>query len=300
MGNLFLINKSFELDGKEEKERDRLFINFCKSLDLAIEACDRVFGTDDLHTLQFSYGRLYYDLFFKNWDAINKVSSLKGISSTAHELFPYLIFAFPGYVKSIESRKSFLDSFYKEHFGFSGFEICGLSEPNVFCDSSWHLWKCHWLKANQDQIDWTNTEDSFLPNKRFSEKILNSEILTCGLQNKLQTHGGNIGLTFHEEIMKKKGPEIEAYTITMGGKILEANYYYYDHTLSVAERDAAGGSTRTIFKIRNAEGRLQYISLDHAHGMFEYHNESGEHLGEFKFDGSYNSAADPTHSLRTL
>ena len=33
---------------------------------------------------------------------------------------------------------------------------------------------------------------------------------------------------------------------------------------------------------------MQFISIDFGHGMFEFHDENGEHQGEFRFDGSQN------------
>jgi hypothetical protein len=100
--------------------------------------------------------------------------------------------------------------------------------------------------------------------------------------------------------MRQQGPNLAAYTIEIGGKIAKSNYYEYDAQLSANETRAAGNSLRTIYKIIGNGGQLKYISLDHLHGMFEFHNFKGEHLGEFKFDGSFNSKAEPDHNFRTI
>jgi hypothetical protein len=99
--------------------------------------------------------------------------------------------------------------------------------------------------------------------------------------------------------MKKKGHNTEAYTIEIGEKVAELNYYVYLPNLSRNERDETK-SLRTIFRLVNRHGHKQYISLDHKHGMFEYHNSDGEHIGEFKFDGTFNSGPEVSHNLKTL
>jgi len=69
--------------------------------------------------------------------------------------------------------------------------------------------------------------------------------------------------------------------------------------LSNLERQYAK-SLREIYSIMNKDSKLQFISIDFAHGMFEFHDENGEHQGEYRFDGSYNSPKQPDHSFKCM
>lgn len=61
-----------------------------------------------------------------------------------------------------------------------------------------------------------------------------------------------------------------------------------------------GGSLRAIYSLVGSEGKKQYISVDHKHGMFEYYNDKGIHQGEFRFDGTLNKKAKKTHDLKSI
>jgi hypothetical protein len=299
MGKLFLINESFETSHRTEVDRDKVFINFCKSLDLAVTDGDQFYGTESLHTFQYSYGTLFYDLFFKGWDEINSKDTLKGISSTVHSLFPHLIFAFPNYVYLLESKEAFDQQNSEQHTGYSGFKLLNTEIPDVYCDNSWHAWKCTWLCSHQGEIPWNIKMDKFLPNKHLSDRIILSEIVKHGVEHKINEYK-TTGIAFHEEVLRQKGQDLAGYTREIGEKVLTANYYTFDKELTKKEREAGKNSLRSIYRLQNSVGRTQYISLDHQHGMFEYHNESGEHLGEFKFDGTINSKAEASHNFKTL
>ena len=71
--------------------------------------------------------------------------------------------------------------------------------------------------------------------------------------------------------------------------------------MSVKEQLATKGkSLRKIYSILNRNGKKQYISLDLRHGMMEFHDEKGTHLGEFRFTGVKNAEAESSHDLQAL
>ncbi|MFH1194330.1 MAG: hypothetical protein V1720_01380 [bacterium] len=300
MGHLLLINDSFEMAFIQENDRDRIFINFCKAIDLTKLHEDTIYANNDFFIRRYSYGT-FYDFIYKSWPEIVRDEHLKGISNTAHQLYSSLIQAVPGLARRVGSVDEYLSSYSKQHFGFYGFEMKKLvNRPYICCEGTWHRWKSNWFIKHQNEINWKKANDEFLPNKNFSNNIIEDETHNHNVQNKITQYNGSIVNTFYEEVMKKKGSEIEAYTIKIGRKILELNYYVYDKELSKREKKLAKGSLRNIYKLLLRNGNYSYISLDHRHGMFEYHDHKGTHLGEYRFDGSYNSTADSTHDLKTL
>ncbi len=308
MGHLFLVNDSFELHDTPENKRDKLLINFCKALNLAKVNKDSFWGTEDIYSRNFSYGSFFYGFLLRSISEINEVESLRGISEVALSLFQSLAYAVPGLVNLTESQQQFAQDSQVLHYGYCGFDFNQKPLPYVGCDKCWHLWQIAWYSLHQNEIIWPEHIDvnSFLPNKAFSDNILLREVIIKEKEIEEQTgkkkmfDRSNIALTFHEEVMRPQGHNLAAYTINIGGEIARSNYYEYDAQLSANETRAAGNSHRTIYKIIGNGGQLKYISLDHLHGMFEFHNHKGEHLGEFKFDGSYNSKAEADHNFRTL
>lgn len=308
MGNLFLINESFETKNLSPERRDKLLINFCKALDAAMKDKDSIHGTIDIHTHTFSYGSLFYGFLLESITVVKNVETLKGISEVALGLYQALAFKVPGMIKINASKDAFIERFSQAHFGFSGFDFIDKPNPYVGCDICWWKWKIEWLAAHQNEVVWQQNIDlnRFLPNKLYSDGILLHEIIKFEKEESEKEKKEIIfdkstpGLTFHDKVMRSKGNDIPAYTKHVGGMIATANYYIFDAELSTKESLASQRSLRAIYKIIGEDGLNRYISLDHKHGMFEFHNYKGEHLGEYKFDGSYNSGPEVSHNFKTL
>lgn len=193
--------------------------------------------------------------------------------------------------------------------------------------STWHKNREIYFQRKQEEIDWDyrdNPDLSFLPNRHRSDILLQRKIdefvdnlvkeearknrwtieeynmksstLRKAIEDKLDK---NVGVTFHDKIMNDKDGSRKALADVIGTEICETNFYIYEDKLTKDER-IASGSYRKIFRIISKSGKKQYISIDFAHGMFEFYNHKGEHLGEFRFNGMLNSQADSTHNLRTL
>ena len=108
-----------------------------------------------------------------------------------------------------------------------------------------------------------------------------------------------IVLLFHRVVMASfKHTEMTAYCREIGKKVCEVNYYQHEKDLSNKEQQHCK-SLRCIYSITK-NGQKQYISLDFHKGMFEFHDESGRHLGEFLFDGTWNKKAEESHNFKTL
>lgn len=296
MGNLLLINESFELANCSETEREDKVRNFCDMTQNCKSDNDIFYALPSLATHEYSYGNFYNDFIYKKWKELTKDPNLKGISSTSHNLLFHLCFEYPSFAKSIEKRDMFDEM--PLHKGYSGLEYQNSDEPFIKCISSWHLWKISWLSNKQEEISWKK-KDPFLPNQEYSSTILLNEIRKHHKEDKLEKHKKNVAITFHEEVMKYKGRDLIAYTMKIGKMICEANYYIYEGELSKKEQ-ALSKSLRHVYSVIGNNGNKQYISLDFRHGMFEFHNSKGEHLGEFHFDGSCNSKPESDHSLKSF
>lgn len=76
------------------------------------------------------------------------------------------------------------------------------------------------------------------------------------------------------------------------------NHYVYLEEASQMEASAAQ-SPRCIYGLKHNE-RWQFVSLDMRHGFFEFVNDLGDHLGEKRFDGSFNSGSEVDHGFRVI
>jgi hypothetical protein len=252
-----------------------------------------------LHIQNFSYGTIY-TLLYGSWQEIKSQPTLSGISNTVLGLFHQLMFAKPSLFQIIDSKELFDATYAETNYGYSGFDFNASPIPYVKCKHSWQKWKCEWLSKNQEEIIWDKAQDPFLPNRNYSTELLWGEVIKHNKANGLKKYSGNKVTTFYEEVMRKKGPQIEAYARQIGGAIAKANYYSLDKELSKKESKAVRGSLRAIYSLTGSHGKKEYISIDHKHGMFEYYNFRGIHQGEFRFDGTKNKNADLTHNLKTL
>lgn len=310
MSYLFLVSDSFELSNIPREERDEIFASFCKAVSLAQRQGDTLFGTNDLQTRNYSYGSFFWNFLYGGWESIDADPNLNGISNVTHSLYTNLLYAMPGLVTEIESLNQFAQMYADSHNGHLGFKTMNAPVPYISCFRSFNVWKCPWLSLNQDAINWEGVTNIFLPNSEYSEMILKDEIELRKKQlqiqgkekelSQLKEMPGDIALVFHNGVVRHKGADIGTYAREVGGKVLEANYYQFDPELTKAEREASNNRRRYIYKLLNRNEEYQYVSIDHGHGMFEYHNSKGEHLGENRFDGGYNSGSEVDHNLRTL
>ena len=319
MGKMFVVNNSFELARIEKNDRSNVLESFCSLFSAAHESRDRFLGTDEFFIREYSFGTLCENLIYSNWTAVVNNPQLEGISSTVHNLIYTTLMPLPSVIKTVDSVEQFLEQFGDSHYGYTGLKMGDGPHPFVWCKETLDDWRCNWLRLHQGDIVWKEEMDDYLPNLHFSNKMLLRELkkeLTNQLEKDgnrvdqekvaqklseiLAKHEENVTVAFYEEVIKIQGDRIEAYVMSIGTEIAEANFYLHDEELSIAEQARAGGSFRRVFRLVNRTGRCQYISLDFRHGMFEYHDEKGVHLGEKRFDGTPNKIANLSHNLKSL
>jgi len=92
----------------------------------------------------------------------------------------------------------------------------------------------------------------------------------------------------------KMGNEKIAEIEKFGSKLAEFNFYEYDSETTKCNKSP--NSYRRIYK--SLFTPTYYLSIDFEKGAFEVCDDSGEHLGEYNFDGIRNSDAKANHSIK--
>lgn len=297
MGYLIINHLTFTLDDEKSNKIFSL-TNFLDAGNYARKNRDTINSTSELFSHNFKWGYFYDDFVYKNYSELIQNDKWNWLPQTLHQAFMTFFFQNPSGRSDFANIDEFFDCYKHENLGSIGCE-CKTISTDVYDILSWHLWKNSFYRENPCQYIWKSKDHNFLPNKSFSDSILEREIRSHGKENKLIENHNNLGLTFHNEVMKLKGPDLRAYTIQIATEVAEANFYKFEKDLSIAEKDYAK-APRKIFSTINKDGEKMYLSIDHAHGMFELHNFRGEHQGEFKFDGSFNSKPDQSHNLMTI
>lgn len=298
MGNLLMCPEGFHFQDSPQSKVVALG-NFLKAGNWARLQGDSTYFSSRLVGFGFSWGDFHVDFFYATWDRVQS-GQLAWIPQTLFQVLAPFRYANPSGMGLMYTDLGDLDR--HRPLELNGLLGCATQLPParyVSCVPTWHEWHQNYYRQFPERFAWKPHFDPFLPNKSFTEQILRAEIETHNQMDKLPTRNSNITLTFHDFVMRTKGPTLSAYTQDIGRRVLEANFYNYDQELSMAESEATG-SPRRIFKFRGPNGSFQYVSLDLAHGMFEFHDSNGNHLGEYHFDGSKNADADVTHNLRTL
>lgn len=296
-GNLLLTTEGMEPANILMENRNKVISNF---LDLQHHMqckCDCMFMTEDTLTHEYSFGKSFYGLLGYSWNEFRQIESLQGIQQVVFERLTNCI---QKDLKPtcIENEEVFFCKQGPNGLGGYRYESC----PCDFIHNidSWENLKYTYLSNNPNEIEWGDCD--FLPNQDEIFKILSNELISHQIHVNMSCDLHELSINFHEHVMKHKaaGGELEAYCSEIGGQVCRANYYRLERELSSMEQQCVH-SKRIIWSICK-EGKLQFISFDFETGHFEFHNNQGKHLGEYRFDGSLNKESDPTgrHDLQSI
>ena len=266
---------------------------------------DRFYALSELFCHQFSYGDFYSGLLYRAWPDFHADKVLASISQKTHQLiqsFSQSIMLTP-----LASDADFLQE--KEPRAHTGY--CNPQNYGDFvgCLTAWEEWHRQWYTSHPQEIDWSAATNDWLPRQDLILEILKRELHAKFVEEGLRPEeakqkvnaiaDGNIIHEFHDKVMGHKGDALEGYASQIGGEICRCNYYTFEKELSSMEHQNAG-SLREIYSIVNKDGKEQFISIDFGHGMFEFHDENGDHKGEHRFDGSPNSGIEADHGLKCI
>lgn len=251
---------------------------------------------------EFSFGNIYNDFIYASWPEVSKNKALEGISQITHQALAVSFMPHPFGDKEISDEEWNAKKVAKADFGMrTGAE----SEPYVTERMAWHELRSRYYRENPGAYEWQPGDNDFLPNRRYSDLLLEKEITRAGKTEKYEANkkinkDTALAATFHGEVAAAKGDSLAGYTEEMGSKVCEANFYAYEAGLTAEETRLSGGSLRSIWSTINRRGEKQYISLDFRHCMMEFHDKSGNHLGEFRFTAQPNSLAEVSHNLKCI
>ena len=296
-GNLLLTTEGMEPANILMENRNKVISNF---LDLQHHMqckCDCMFMTEDTLTHEYSFGKSFYGLLGYSWNEFRQIESLQGIQQVVFERLTNCI---QKDLKPtcIENEEVFFCKQGPNGLGGYRYESC----PCDFIHNidSWENLKYTYLSNNPNEIEWGDCD--FLPNQDGIVEILSKELIHHGIPTNESWNLYELSIHFHEQVMRHKaaGGELEAYCSEIGDQVCRANYYRLELELSSMEQQLVN-SKRRIWSIYK-EGKKQFISFDFETGHFEFHNNQGKHLGEYRFDGSLNKESDSTgrHDLQSI
>ena len=292
-----MITESIETSAIPEEKRDEAFREWVQLVGFFHRTKVTLFKQEDLDRHCYSFGNIY-TLLYGEWRNFCQQPSLKGITLNTFQMIAPLLMQHPQLGGVVSDDDWNATGCPKTNYGI---RMDMEEHPYVTIIRKWQELRADYYACHQEEYEWSDSDNEFLPNRLLSDKILEDEIRKHGCMEKYeglkaQYKEHALATVFHKEVMGKKGSGIMAYTEEIGDKVCKANYYQYETELSQSERRRTG-SKRKIYSIINRGKRKQYISLDFRHGMLEFHDEKGLHLGEFRFTGEKNSGAEASHNL---
>lgn len=303
-GSLLVTAEGMEISRIAADSQDKVVGDFFSMKTEAERRHDRFYALPDLYTHQFSYGDFYMGFMYRSWPDFHANGALANIKQNTFQLIQS--FSQCPMLTNVASE----DDFEHKELPHAHSGICN---PQAFTDyvgdlDAWEEWHKQWYTAHPEEIDWSDAANDWLPRQDLIMAILRRELLVKFMEtNTLEKAKEkvaaiadvNVVHEFHSRVMGHQGNNLEGYASDIGGKICRCNYYSYEAELSDLERQYAK-SMREIYSILNKEGRRQFISIDFGHGMFEFHDENGEHQGEYRFDGSYNANSEASHNFKCM
>lgn len=296
-----LLDGSLELQDIPSEKRDGAIKDFLELLGCLREYDVNIRKEEGFDSRDYSYGR-FAELFYKSWPQARELEPFRGVSQSVFQMIAPALMQYPKIGREIPADE------WEQLGGFKcdfGLDICPQGKPS-YCTqkAGWHRDRIGYYIVRQEDYDWKDDDDSFLPNKKFSDGMLEAEI--AGFRKSPGDHsaldalkGEKLGVRFHKGVMgHHSGRTIAADIEEFGTRICEANFYRHEEELSKAEQRACG-SRRKIFSMKNREGKRQYISLDFAHGMLEYISPLGDHIGEYRLTGDENFRAETDHGFKS-
>lgn len=299
MGNILIIKEGLETSSIPKESRNQAILDFFNTKGYAENRKHKYYLDEDVYIHTFSYGNYFPGFVNLTYDQLCAIPTLSGIEQTTFQLLQYYITKTPNSFVSCEDFSS-----YGPPRAESGFRRPDNSTPCYISDfESFCKWEMEWYSENPKAIEWKENMNEFMPRPDLTEIILKHEIyihkdrdeVADLIKKKYDTKH-----IFHNGIVEYKGTEMRAYFKEIAHKVLLANYYKYEDSLSHMESKHVR-TPRNVYSLITKSGKRHFISLDYAHGMLEICNEHGDHIGEYRIDGSFNSSATPeTHSLHCV
>lgn len=329
MGKILLEEKNLLTEEIPREDRDKAVNDFVKMHKAAKQVCDEFYALESL------YGELDAPIFryFKSWGDFIRQEYGKNVSFNSWQALQDIFVQNPNF----QSISSLNDFFMQDPpLANAGFRHPGADQILLVDIPTWRKWKENWFSSHPELIDWTGKEGHFFVNDDVIEEILtqennlfvNNELRKAGVEDISKTKidefinsksdchtdedlnktlkDNATAIFFHSYVMNShpRGGDRQGYTNKIGAIICKTNYYVELTDLAKLEKEASPAgrmnTQRTIYGIKSVDNKWKFISFDFEKGMFEFYDDDGTHLGEFRFDGSQNASNKSDHNLRCV
>lgn len=329
MGKILLEGENLMTENIPEDSRDKSIDDFCKMREAAVVSNDDFFALEEL------YGDLNAPIYryFRSWQEFIQQEYGKGVSLNAWQSLHQIFVS----CTNLQTVPSIEDFFQKEEpLAKGGFGHPGM-DPDLLVDvATWRVWREKWFCEHQELVDWTGKEECYFLNDDVVEEILSKENRAY-IINKLRESGEEeitddkicdffaskdvchvdknvskplkdnaVSIFFHTFVMNShaSGGDRQGYAKEIGSRICRSNYYIELPELAAMEKEAApkgrDNTQRTIYGFHTSLNGWKFVSIDYEKGMFEFHDDDGTHIGEYRFDSSKNADAQLDHDLRCV
>lgn len=177
-----------------------------------------------------------------------------------------------------------------------GLDYYGHPSTNYIFDvKTWRKWHYDWLYCHPECIVWG--KNVLWPRLVLVINILKEELKKHNIS--IPKKDIDVANAFYEGIMKHLNErELYSYATAIGSKLCVFNYYHRETELEKLEEHNGNVKAKTIFSIKK-NNKYQFLSIDIQHGMLELCDDNGNHLGEYRFDGTPNGqhTQESDHSL---
>lgn len=300
MDNSRILKGSLDIGLLAPADKDSGIRDFLDLIDCFRGNSVSVYKEEGFDSHQYPYGPPEV-LFYLSWKDALASMEFDGISQSVFEMIAPSLMQYPGIGREITNQAWETTAEYKSDFGLDIFRPV----PKRYASrrNDWHKNRAAYYMTEQPEFKWPGNADSYLPNKPYSDSILETEVERHKKIESYKEHLTKLDkeplfVQFHQGVMAHKGVGLPAYIDEVGSKICEANFYRLEVELSKEERRLSH-APRKIYSMLNRDGKRQYISLDFAHGMFEYIDSHGNHVGEYRLTGDFNSSAQTDHGFKS-
>lgn len=307
MFDICLIKEGLEVSDISDDMFVTVFDDFICFLEIQEKYGEVMYWESSLAVHDFSYGNYFNDLLGAAWNTFSQNKAFKQVSQNQHQLFV----ATRGQLFCANEITQASWDTIKPPKAYAGFKKELEYAPYIYSKKTWMEWRVESFQHLDYFQSTSSCDERYLPNVEFSNLFL-SYIVSCEkdlelsitesalLESILPTDTKYIvDNVFYPKMMKVMRPkEREAFITFIGGLICLMNGYKYEVELSNKEEKRCK-SKRKIYSKLETPRHKQYISLDFKHGMFEYHDHHGKHLGEYRFNGIFNKDGDKKKKKNT-
>ena len=279
-GNIFIDGKGIDVSKINVGQRNQVLSDFFE-----MSCCAESNGDDfyRVHAQEWDdfYNTLYTEPY---WDGVS-TNIVFGLQNDFRQ--PKLLGAKADFNQKLDPKTN------------GGLEYQGHPATNYIFDiETWKKWHYDWLYYHPECIVWC--KNVLWPRYNLVVEIVKKELKKNNIT--IPKNEKDVFNVFHTQLMGRLDEnERISYATNIGSKICISNYYHREIQLEKLEAHNGNAKAKTIFSIKK-NNKYQFLSIDIQHGMLELCDDNGDHLGEYRFDGTPNgqNTIEPDHGLRCV